>query len=77
MPVAIILKMLPVGATRIVSGKVELFDRVPNGASRIHDRPEELRSKFEPIYPLTAGLQNDGAGDTLCGDIDTRFGRMD
>ena len=52
-------KMLPVGATRIVSGKVELFDGV---AQMVHPEymiaPEELHTipKFEPIYPLTAGV---------------------
>ena len=51
--------MLPVGATRIVSGKVELFDGV---AQMVHPEymiaPEELHTipKFEPIYPLTAGV---------------------
>ena len=52
-------KMLPVGSTRIVSGKVELFDGV---AQMVHPEymiaPEELKTipKFEPIYPLTAGV---------------------
>ena len=52
-------KMLPVGSTRIVSGKFELFDEV---AQMVHPdymiAPEELDSipKFEPIYPLTAGV---------------------
>ena len=52
-------KMLPVGSTRIVSGKVELFDGV---AQMVHPEymiaPEELNTipKFEPIYPLTAGV---------------------
>ncbi|NCW64808.1 MAG: ATP-dependent DNA helicase RecG [Rhodobacteraceae bacterium] len=52
-------KMLPVGATRIVSGKVELFDGV---AQMVHPEymiaPEDLHTipKFEPIYPLTAGV---------------------
>ena len=51
--------MLPVGSTRIVSGKVELFDGV---AQMVHPEymiaPEELNTipKFEPIYPLTAGV---------------------
>jgi len=52
-------KILPTGARRIVSGRVELFDGVaqmvhpdhvlePNEADEIPD--------FEPVYPLTAGV---------------------
>jgi ATP-dependent DNA helicase RecG len=54
-----LLRLLPVGAERIVSGRVEFY----NGAAQIAHpdlvvKPEELdRLKpIEPLYPLTAGL---------------------
>lgn len=52
-------RQLPVGARRIVSGKVELFDGV---AQMVHPDhillPEDGDSvqRFEPVYPLTAGV---------------------
>ncbi len=52
-------KILPEGARRIVSGKVEFFDGV---AQMVHpeyvvtpDEADEIPS-FEPIYPLTSGV---------------------
>ncbi len=52
-------RVLPTGARRIVSGKVELFDGM---AQMVHpeymlpaDEGAEIPD-FEPIYPLTAGL---------------------
>ena len=50
---------LPIGETRIVSGRIELFNGQPQMA---HPdaiiRPEELESLavVEPVYPLTGGL---------------------
>ena len=52
-------KILPTGARRVVSGKVELFDGV---AQMVHPdhvlEPDEIGDipDFEPIYPLTAGV---------------------
>ncbi len=52
-------KLLPVGAARLVSGKVELFDGI---AQMVHPDhvllPEDAEDLpgFEPLYPLTAGL---------------------
>ena len=52
-------RMLPTGARRVVSGKVELFDGV---AQMVHPEhmlpPEEAHDipEFEPVYPLTAGV---------------------
>jgi len=52
-------KILPTGARRIVSGKVELFDGIAN---MVHpDHVLEVLDAgeipdFEPIYPLTAGV---------------------
>ncbi|WP_299842638.1 ATP-dependent DNA helicase RecG [uncultured Roseovarius sp.] len=52
-------KILPNGAKRVVSGKVELFDGV---AQMVHPdhvlEPDEAGEipDFEPVYPLTAGV---------------------
>jgi ATP-dependent DNA helicase RecG len=52
-------QILPTGARRVVSGKVELFDGV---AQMVHPdhvlEPQEADSipDFEPVYPLTAGV---------------------
>lgn len=50
---------LPIGARRIVSGKVELFDGVAQMVHPDHVLPPEGAATlpdFEPVYPLTAGL---------------------
>ncbi len=52
-------KVLPVGAKRLISGKIELFDGVGQmvhpdhivAADQVLDFPD-----FEPVYPLTAGV---------------------
>ncbi|MDE0589636.1 ATP-dependent DNA helicase RecG [Halocynthiibacter sp. C4] len=52
-------KLLPVGKERVVSGKLEIFDGSPQishpdlvvPTDKIEDIP-----KFEPVYPLTAGI---------------------
>jgi len=52
-------RILPTGARRVVSGKVELFDGM---AQMVHPdhvvAPEEAAAipDFEPVYPLTAGV---------------------
>ena len=52
-------KLLPTGQRRIVSGKAELFDGVPQMVHPDHvvrvDEAETL-PQFEPVYPLTAGV---------------------
>ena len=52
-------KLLPVGETRLVSGKVELFDGIVQMVHPDHvllpDEAARLPA-FEPLYPLTAGL---------------------
>ncbi|MCH2096181.1 MAG: ATP-dependent DNA helicase RecG [Rhodobacteraceae bacterium] len=52
-------KLLPTGEKRVVSGRVELFDGMPQMVHPDHvlaeDRMEELPT-FEPIYPLTGGV---------------------
>ncbi len=56
-------RILPTGSTRIVSGKIELFDGT---AQMVHPdhivTPDEAKSipDYEPIYPLTAGVTQKG-----------------
>lgn len=52
-------KVLPQGARRIVSGKVELFDGILQMVHPDFIVPEEDKDTiptFEPVYPLTAGV---------------------
>ena len=54
-----LVKQLPTGQKRVVSGKIEVFDSV---AQMVHPdhivRPEEAMElpAFEPVYPLHAGI---------------------
>ncbi|MEQ5868844.1 ATP-dependent DNA helicase RecG [Sagittula sp. NFXS13] len=52
-------KLLPTGERRIVSGRVELFDGVPQMVHPDHvlqeDEADQLPN-FEPIYPLTGNI---------------------
>ena len=52
-------RLLPVGAERIVSGKVEFYVGIPQMAHPDHVVPLDQADKLkpiEPVYPLTAGL---------------------
>lgn len=52
-------RMLPTGQRRILSGRVELFDGVPQMVHPDHMlRPDEANSLpgFEPVYPLTGNV---------------------
>ncbi|MCT4610766.1 MAG: ATP-dependent DNA helicase RecG [Pelagimonas sp.] len=52
-------RVLPEGETRVVSGRVELFDGVPQMAHPDHILTEDEAGTlppFEPVYPLTAGV---------------------
>ena len=52
-------KILPTGARRVVSGKVELFDGIAQMVHPDHILPvDEIGDipDFEPVYPLTAGV---------------------
>ena len=52
-------RLLPTGQKRIVSGRVELFDGVPQMAHPDHVlRPDEAGDipEFEPVYPLHGGV---------------------
>ncbi|WP_204114197.1 ATP-dependent DNA helicase RecG [Shimia biformata] len=52
-------RVLPEGARRLVSGKVELFDGIPQMVHPDHilkPGEEDDLPEFEPVYPLTAGV---------------------
>ena len=52
-------KVLPTGARRVVSGKVELFEGMAQMVHPDHVLPVEEAGEipdFEPLYPLTAGI---------------------
>ena len=52
-------QQLPEGSRRIVSGRVEVFDRVPQMVHPDFTVPEEEADsipRFEPVYPLTHGV---------------------
>ncbi|SLN35669.1 ATP-dependent DNA helicase RecG [Roseovarius albus] len=54
-----LIKILPEGVRRVVSGKVELFDGLAQLVHPDHILPvEEIEDipDFEPVYPLTAGV---------------------
>ena len=54
-----IRRTLPIGARRIVSGKVELFDGMAQMTHPDHILLPDARNElppFEPVYPLTAGI---------------------
>ena len=71
-------KLLPVGARRIVSGKVEL---TPSGAQMIHPDhilPVEEAGDlpvYEPVYPLTAGITQKLVAKAVAGAL-TRLPEM-
>ncbi|PRY90100.1 ATP-dependent DNA helicase RecG [Donghicola tyrosinivorans] len=52
-------QILPDGSQRIISGKVEFFDGIPQIAHPDHVLPLDEAAEipaFEPVYPLTAGV---------------------
>ncbi len=54
-----IQRMLPIGARRIVSGRVELFDGLAQMTHPDHILPPDAGNElpaFEAVYPLTAGI---------------------
>lgn len=56
-------KLLPEGEVRLVSGRVEAFDGIPQMVHPDHIlRPEEAGDlpEYEPVYPLVAGVTQKG-----------------
>lgn len=65
-------KILPTGQRRVVSGRVEMFDTTWQMAHPDHIlRPEQAADlpRFEPIYPLTAGLTQKVMGKAVASAI--------
>ena len=61
-------RLLPTGARRVVSGKVELFDGVAQMAHPDHVVAPEAAGdipEFEPVYPLAQGLTQRGIARAL------------
>ncbi|MWB78851.1 ATP-dependent DNA helicase RecG [Pseudooceanicola sp. 216_PA32_1] len=66
-------KQLPTGARRLVSGRVELFDGVPQMPHPDHILPPEEAAEipdFEPVYPLTQGITQRMMGKTVQAALD-------
>jgi ATP-dependent DNA helicase RecG len=54
-------RLLPVGGERVISGRVEYYDGMPQIAHPDHVMPPEEAARLpaiEPVYPLTAGLSS-------------------
>ncbi|MGH1354973.1 MAG: ATP-dependent DNA helicase RecG [Thalassovita sp.] len=65
-------KILPVGARRVVSGRVEMFDGVAQMVHPDHVLPVEDASDipaFEPTYPLTAGVSQKQMAKAVAGAL--------
>ncbi|MDO5657865.1 MAG: ATP-dependent DNA helicase RecG [Paracoccus sp. (in: a-proteobacteria)] len=65
-------KQLPVGARRVLSGKVELFDGM---AQMVHPdhillETDEAPPEYEPVYPLSAGLTQRVMGKAAAAALD-------
>jgi len=61
LPKAQVEQMLPIGASRVISGRVELFDGIRQIAHPDRILPPDRFSSeaaFEPVYPLTEGLSS-------------------
>ncbi|MCA1939448.1 MAG: ATP-dependent DNA helicase RecG [Caenispirillum bisanense] len=65
-------KILPIGSTRVVSGKVEYNYNEPQIVHPDHvGPPEDLESlqRVEPVYPMTAGVQPRVLGKAMLGAL--------
>ena len=65
-------RQLPVGARRIVSGRIETFDGTAQMVHPDHVLPPEEAGAlpaFEPVYPLAAGLTQKGVARAAAGVI--------
>ncbi|WP_404386249.1 ATP-dependent DNA helicase RecG [Caenispirillum salinarum] len=64
--------LLPIGSTRVVSGKVEMYRDEPQMTHPDHvGPPEDLDSlqRVEPVYPMTAGVQPRTLGKAMAGAL--------
>lgn len=65
-------KQLPVGARRVVSGKVEFFDGLGQMVHPDYILPADEARKipdFEPVYPLSVGLTQRGMAKAVAGAL--------
>jgi ATP-dependent DNA helicase RecG len=65
-------KILPVGARRVVSGKVEMFEGTAQMVHPDHVVPVEEAAEipeFEPTYPLTAGVTQKQMSKAVAGAL--------
>ncbi len=66
-------RMLPEGERRVVSGKVEIFDGIPQMVHPEHmvksDQAEGIPA-FEPVYPLTHGVAQKAMANAVAGALD-------
>ncbi|EAQ03322.1 ATP-dependent DNA helicase RecG [Pseudooceanicola batsensis HTCC2597] len=65
-------KLLPTGARRIVSGKLELFDGIAQMVHPDHVLPPDEAGdlpEFEPVYPLTQGVTQRVMGKAAAGAL--------
>ncbi len=67
-------RLLPVGATRLVSGRIERFGAEIQMLHADHvvspDKADEIPA-FEPVYPLTAGVTNKTLRKAMAGALGT------
>ncbi|MDU8941894.1 ATP-dependent DNA helicase RecG [Ovoidimarina sediminis] len=67
-----LMRQLPPGARRVVSGKLELFDGVAQIVHPDHmllPHEAEAIPEFEPVYPLTAGVSQRVMGRAAAGAL--------
>ncbi|KDB02220.1 ATP-dependent DNA helicase RecG [Defluviimonas sp. 20V17] len=67
-----LLKQLPTGQRRVVSGKLEIFDGIGQMPHPDHILPPEAAGdlpSYEPIYPLTAGLTQRTLAKAMAGAL--------
>ncbi len=67
-------QVLPVGETRVISGRVEVYDSQRQMAHPDHIVPESQKDaiqRVEPVYPLTAGLSPKTLTKAIMGSLDT------
>ncbi len=70
---AYLKQILPEGARRVVSGRVELFDGLAQMAHPDHVLPPEEAAAipaFEPVYPLAQGLTQKGVAKAMASALE-------
>ena len=66
-------QVLPVGETRVISGRVKVYDSQRQMAHPDHIVPESQKDaiqRVEPVYPLTAGLSPKTLAKAIIGALD-------